>query len=556
MPPVAHQGKPLFEPPNSICMPPRSDNSLQQIIKQFGSLAPSATASFRTNILPPGTNTGHRPPANPLLILAEPPNVGSLPHGHTIPYYESVPPLVEPQNVGASPQGNPVTSIGTVPPPPGLPIVDNFTPSPSQLAARQVMSRDLPTFSGDPADWPIFISSFMNSTLACGYNSAENLARLQRCLKGPAYESVKSRLLLPESVPQVIDTLRLLYGRPELLISVLLQKVRSVPSPKAEKLETIIDFGLAVRSLCDHLEAAGQHEHLSNPTLLMEMVDKLPAHTKLQWAEYIQQHPVVNMKIFGDFMLRIVTAVSRVTTYVGNIDHQKAKQKGSVYAHTSETEPMYEPEREEKRPCFCCRKPGHRVAECAVFRAYTVDDRWKFVQHMGLCRSCLNNHGRRSCKNAMQCVFEGCQYRHHPLLHSDRSDRVSERPTQALTTVQHHTHRQFKQTLLFRVIPVVISGPRATVETFAFLDDGSDLSLIESKLVEQLGIDGWKKPLCLKWTGNVSRIEQESKHVRVGIKGVNSQQQFALNDIRTVEELTLPEQSLDYDKLSQRYRYL
>ncbi|XP_065079347.1 uncharacterized protein LOC135702242 [Ochlerotatus camptorhynchus] len=125
-----------------------------------------------------------------------------------------------------------------------------------------------------------------------------------------------------------------------------------------------------------------------------------------------------------------------------------------------------------------------------------------------------------------------------------------------MSTVQNHTHRQYKQALLFRIIPVIISGPRATIETFAFLDDGSDLSLIDSSLVEQLGVNGWTEPLCLKWTGNVTRVEPESKNVRITIKGTNSQKLFSLNDVRTVKELTLPEQSLNYDELSQRYRYL
>ncbi|XP_062541787.1 uncharacterized protein LOC134209767 [Armigeres subalbatus] len=485
------------------------------------------------------------------------PNVGHLPQGITNAFIPLQVPLPPGRSfVDSIPQANPIQFNQTVPSMQGLPVVDQITPSPSQLAARQVMSRDLPIFSGDPADWPIFISSFMNSSLSCGYSSAENLARLQRCLKGPAYESVKSRLLLPESVPHVIDTLRLLYGRPELLINALLQKVRSVQAPKAEKLETIIDFGLAVRSLCDHLQAAGQYDHLSNPTLLMELVEKLPAYTKMQWADYTQQHSVVNLKVFGDFMLGVVTSVSRVTTYVGsNVGQQKPKQKGAINTHASETETAQELGREKERMCVCCKKFGHRVADCALFKTYTVDNRWKYAQDNGLCRSCLNAHGRRSCRNSRPCVIEGCQYRHHPLLHSNRPS-VSGRFNQGLSTIHNHIHRQYKQSLLFRIIPVIISGPRATVETYAFLDDGSDLSLIESSLVDQLGIDGWKNPLCLKWTGNVTRVEPESRQVRIMIKGPVSKQQFSLKDIRTVKELTLPEQSLDYDELSRRYRYL
>ncbi|XP_058816851.1 uncharacterized protein LOC131680146 [Topomyia yanbarensis] len=546
VPPVAREGKPLCDPIINPPVPSKFEHSLQQIIKQFGTMASTATIpSLGANVFPietkpvplSGTNVGLPPPANPIIHGFVPPPAGT--------------PISGPSLI------NPVLSIGTVPPPLGLPIIDQFTPSPSQLSARQVMPRDLPTFSGNPADWPIFISTFMNSSLACGYNSAENLARLQRCLKGPAYESVKSRLLLPESVPHVIDTLRLLYGRPELLISALLQKVRSVPAPKAERLETVIDFGIAVRSLCDHLEAAGQQDHLSNPTLLMELVGKLPAHTKMQWADHIQQHAVVNLKVFGDFMLRVVTAVSRVTMYVGEDGgyQQKPRQKGAVNTHTSEAESFQETVREKERVCACCKKPGHRVSACSAFKAYTVDNRWKFAQNNGLCRSCLNAHGRRSCRNATRCVIEGCQYRHHPLLHSDRVNSIS-RPTQGSSTVQNHMHRQSKQALLFRIIPVAISGPRATIETFAFLDDGSDLSLIENDLVEQLGIDGRTTPLCLKWTGNVTRVESDSKQVRITIRGASSAKQFTIDDIRTVKELTLPEQSLDCGELAQRYRYL
>ncbi|XP_073821452.1 uncharacterized protein [Musca autumnalis] len=56
-------------------------------------------------------------------------------------------------------------------------------PTPSQLAARHSIPRDLPHFHGDPEEWPLFISSFENSTAVAGYSHAENLIRLQSCLK-------------------------------------------------------------------------------------------------------------------------------------------------------------------------------------------------------------------------------------------------------------------------------------------------------------------------------------------------------------------------------------
>ncbi|XP_030380061.1 uncharacterized protein LOC115628206 [Scaptodrosophila lebanonensis] len=39
-------------------------------------------------------------------------------------------------------------------------------PTSAQLAARQVLPADLPTFSGNPDEWPTFISAFENSSAA------------------------------------------------------------------------------------------------------------------------------------------------------------------------------------------------------------------------------------------------------------------------------------------------------------------------------------------------------------------------------------------------------
>lgn len=82
---------------------------------------------------------------------------------------------------------------------------------------------------------------------------------------------------MPASVPHVLATLETLYGRPELLILALLQKIRGVPAPKQEKLETLIGFGIPVHNLGDHLEAGRHEAHLNNPMLLFELVEKLPA---------------------------------------------------------------------------------------------------------------------------------------------------------------------------------------------------------------------------------------------------------------------------------------
>ncbi|XP_053686572.1 uncharacterized protein LOC128736119 [Sabethes cyaneus] len=454
------------------------------------------------------------------------------------------------------PRPNYILNSGKRPVPIEPPAFSEYIPTPSQLAARQVMPRDLPQFSGNPADWPVFISSFTNSTLACGYTSTENLCRLQRSLKGAAYDAVQSRLLLPESVPQVMDTLYLLYGRPELLIHALLDKVRSVPAPKVDKLETLIDFGMAVQCLCDHLEAAGQLAHLSNPSLLMELVGKLPAHVKMEWGYFLRDYPEVNLKTFSEFMSNVVISASKVTVYDGKSgrsvlgEKSKPKFRGIVNAHSDTTEEV----REKDISCYVCKKSGHRVQECRTFKSLSIDERWRCIQTNKLCRNCLCSHGRRSCKRSSSCGMNGCQYRHHPLLHSVRYSAISHPPH--VSSGENHTHRQMGQSLFFRIIPVTLFGPHAVVNAFAFLDDGSSMTLIEEKLVEQLGVNGENRPLCLMWTGNVTRTESSSQQVSLSISPASGQIKHTLDDVRTVKELSLPKQTVSYEELSGKYQHL
>uniref|UniRef100_A0A182NCC2 Peptidase aspartic putative domain-containing protein n=1 Tax=Anopheles dirus TaxID=7168 RepID=A0A182NCC2_9DIPT len=139
------------------------------------------------------------------------------------------------------------------------------------IAARQVWPKKLPSFSGKPRDWPKFYSYFVESTKACALSPAENMARLEECLTGPARDSVEGWLDCPTSVPLVIKTLKRLYGRPSLVVKDLLDKVRRIPAPRPEQLDELITFGLAVLHLCHHFNNADLAQYLSNPELLDDL---------------------------------------------------------------------------------------------------------------------------------------------------------------------------------------------------------------------------------------------------------------------------------------------
>lgn len=165
--------------------------------------------------------------------------------------------------------------------------------------------------------------------------------RLQESLKGPALEWVRGQHILPQSVPKVITKLQQLYGRPEQLLQSHLEKVRKLESPKADKLASFIPFGNAVEQLCEHLEATELKQHLVNPLLIQDLVDKLPDGEKREWIHYKRRARKVTLRTFTDFLSEIFPDVCEANVNVeykatsgGQAGKSSSWGKGAVYNHS------------------------------------------------------------------------------------------------------------------------------------------------------------------------------------------------------------------------------
>ncbi|XP_062533692.1 uncharacterized protein LOC134202689, partial [Armigeres subalbatus] len=109
---------------------------------------------------------------------------------------------------------------------------------------------------------------------------------------------------------------------------------------------------------------------------------------------------------------------------------------------------------------------------------------------------------------------------------------------------------------MFRIIPVTLHGANSSINTFAFLDEGSDLTLVERDLVTMLGVKETPLPLCLRWTGNTSREEKESQNITIEINGISLDKRRQLLNARTVQSLGLPKQSFDMEEAVKVHKHL
>ncbi|XP_062711040.1 uncharacterized protein LOC115254900 [Aedes albopictus] len=155
----------------------------------------------------------------------------------------------------------------------GSPVFDDETVcvlNRSQIAARQAVSRDLPDFDGSLEDWPLFYAMFNSSTQMCGFTNEENMLRLRKCLKGNALEAVKCELLHPSNVGDILSTLKMLYGRPDAIIQSIVKKIRHLPQPNTEKLESLVNFALTVKNMVATIRACEVNDFIFNASLRYE----------------------------------------------------------------------------------------------------------------------------------------------------------------------------------------------------------------------------------------------------------------------------------------------
>lgn len=162
---------------------------------------------------------------------------------------------------------------------------------------------DLPTFSGRTEDWTMFNAAYRNSTMVYGYDGTDNAFRLQKCLTGAAREAVSNMLNDGRDVEAAMETLEMLYGQPIMLIRCEIEKARAIQAVQGDHLEQWAPFAAKIRNLAGVLDTDSTKQHLCNPILLDELVQKLPAGERLVWADVAEQiEPCPTVRDLADWV--------------------------------------------------------------------------------------------------------------------------------------------------------------------------------------------------------------------------------------------------------------
>ncbi|CAG9137857.1 unnamed protein product [Plutella xylostella] len=439
----------------------------------------------------------------------------------------------------------------------------------SNLLSRMSTPRDLPSFSGDPMEWLHFKQALEESTSLCSFSEKENLWRLRKCLHGAAREAVAALLITATSTREVMSTLELQFGNPEIIISKIINDIRKLPPMSTEYHRDIVTFSVKVQNFVAAVRAVGREDYLQGMNITNIILSKFPAVLIPRWSDY--SFPLIKDAAPGRTRLEILAEFLRdeavkITSTANlsvlcprsdkykNTDHS-ATRPYTVLVNSNQTGAV----NSNNNKCSFCRAIKHELTNCRKFKRALRKDRWQHVKRFGICFKCLiSRHDREQCP-APACDKEGCGGAHHRLLHYDAAGSSEPRRDTAATTsrtpasseadledppaaqtVAHVGTRSCK--VLLKVVPVRIHGPNGAYDTSALLDDGSTISLVSEELAARAGLRGRPDTVHVRgaWTHN--EMVFKSNIVQVSLSGVNN----VMHSItaRTCKQLNLPLQTL------------
>ena len=404
---------------------------------------------------------------------------------------------------------------------------------------------EVPTFSGNPTEYWTFIRAFENLIERRTTSESARLYYLVQYTTGEVRELVKSCLTMSEDVgyQKARDLLKKRYGQSYRIASAFVEKLVKGSAIKAEDGEALRRFSILLTSCKNTVQDIGYLNKVENPDNMKAIVGRLPFGLRQKWrdvADNITENLGREITI-GD-LSNFVTSKARAATHAVFGDLQshlpsstggvKVKQKPAprnASSFVTQTEShrisanLKKQQLQNDRKCPLCGL-NHWLSHCSAFKEKSLSDRLSFVRSKGLCDNCLvPGHMASSCPKPRFCRVTGCTGNHSSFLHPRSVGQVAspsagnlasteikvqtqDGPPEALNGYvkgrrEEAINSQSEVSAItgLAVVPVKVKVPRhdGTVQTYAFLDSGSNTSFCSEDLAKQLGLSGQQTTLSL-----------------------------------------------------------
>lgn len=421
-------------------------------------------------------------------------------------------------------------------------------------ALRMDQVRDLPFFNGDnPFDFFIFLSEYERSTEELDISPTENLRRINKALQGKARECVSPLLYMSENLPQILKVLKLNFARKEWVMSYILNKLRNLPQVNERDLESFRNFYNQVFTTFQAAKHVGGINYISNPEIVLTLAEKLPPFSFNDWVRYKVQvvtgDEEATFEIFLTWLAKEMEVIlASHNPFSSKIYCQEKSERRHINHHYTKV-----------AKCGLCSSITHtQLADCHKFSTLSLNTRRRIAKKFAICFKCLQTgHVAKDCKLNINC--SSCNGSHNIILHKEKSfNQVNDSSKFEITKTLERNNQQDQiaesSEVMLRLGKIWLHGPNTTILVTALFDEGSESTIIDENLAEELQLSGQVIPIAFQWTNEVVKRYSNSKQVNFEVSPLNHKNnRYQIEQARTINNLELSCQSIDIQKVRKLY---
>lgn len=375
-------------------------------------------------------------------------------------------------------------------------------------------------FGGDNTQYRSFIRSFESVISSKLTDEEEKLFYLEQYTTGKPREIVRACLHMSPGTGYQ-EARRLLekrYGNHERIVAAYMDKILEWPNLKADDIDGLDQFSVMLISCKNAILGSSLNaKEIEHPKTMRVILEKLPFSLHERWrrladtiledqyrqvtftdlVEFIEKEArVASNPLFGRHLFK-----SQKDSKSNKVDHSRVtNSKEGIKAKVNCNKVANEEGKQLK--CFFC-SGKHYLDECQSIMKKSEKERKEFIVKEGLCFGCLRHgHVFKDCQRRRSCRI--CNKRHVTILHrpvdesqakppvhskqptstnSDTKDIVQEVNVNAKVVEGINPNSSRKMTL----VPVKVTGQNGQlVQTYAFIDFGSDASFCSTALLNRL----------------------------------------------------------------------
>uniref|UniRef100_A0A5S6Q536 CCHC-type domain-containing protein n=1 Tax=Trichuris muris TaxID=70415 RepID=A0A5S6Q536_TRIMR len=427
---------------------------------------------------------------------------------------------------------------------------------------RRLPKLEIPRFTGDPLEWPMFSSAFHQSVHSVLSSDADRLCILRELLAPEIRRSLAKYLYDPRQYNVAMEVLQRRYGDPQRLVQACLRSITALRTWNEFDYDGLSAFSDELASIVSVLSLGGHEVEICSSSNVSTVVKKMPRQLRDQWGSFVVRNikpRFPNLRDLSDWITERREAADVVAHESDNTPWRPIRS-----SHDKRRKPRVMvtagPVDHTVPQCTLC-SGGHWLPSCPTFMAMRPEQRAGTVKRDGCCYRCLmTGHTARQCSTRTRCTETGCQTAHHPMLHG--APRLYEK-RQSTTIARCGQSQPFTGKVcqerapecLLPVVPLTLITPDGRrYRTRALLDSGSEITMVHMDVANALGLHGPKEACCLTTFYDQRPVSVQ----RVSFKIESSDGQFSQNieDAYAVSRLQLPIQALDLNPIVRRLPFL